>query len=202
MKTMSSRSSWSVALLVGVAGSLVAMEPRAKTAAPTTGDDTTPLPVPDELTKAQPGGITADQAGARAAQTSWSAKASMENLRGAAARVDEAWAAFLPKLSFLGKYTRLSNFNAPSLFAVVGNLVGTTASGGVIPPADIASGAAPLVSTPVNFSFPFFLVNNWLFQATISVPISDYLLRTDQAYTAATQSQDAGRWDVVTSRAA
>jgi outer membrane protein len=200
MKTMSSRSSWSVALLVGVAGSLVAMETRAQTAAPTTGDDTTPLPVPDELTKAQPGGITADQAGARAAQTSWSAKASMENLRSAAARVDEAWASFLPRLSAVGKYTRLSNFSAPSIFSFPGNLVVTgPGPGGPITPGEVAAGGVQ--SFPANFSFPFFVLDNWLLQATISIPISDYFLRIDQNYTSATNSQEAARWDVATARA-
>jgi outer membrane protein TolC len=161
------------------------------------GDDTTPLPVPEDLTRAQPGGVTADQAGARAAQTSWSARASMENLRGAAARVDEAFAAFLPRLSLLGKYTHLSSFNVPSVFGT-GNLVVTGGPPGTVTSAEVASGAVQ--AFPATFSF--YVPDNWLFQATINVPISDYLLRIDQAYTAATQSQDAGRWDVVTSRAA
>jgi outer membrane protein TolC len=157
--------------------------------------------VPEDLTRAQPGGVTADQAGARAAQTSWSARASMDNLRGAAARVDEAFAAFLPRLSTSGKYTRLSNFTPPNLFSFPGNLVVTgPGPGGPVTPADVAAGGVQ--SFPANFSFPFFILNNWLFQATISIPISDYLLRTDQAYTAATQSQDAARWNVVTARAA
>src|SRR6516225_2502280 len=66
-------------------------------AKPTT-DDTAPLPVPSDLVVAQAGGLTAVQAGTRAAATSWNAKASMETVRGAAARVDEAWASFLPRL--------------------------------------------------------------------------------------------------------
>jgi outer membrane protein TolC len=203
---MSRLSSWGssrgVAVLLGLAGSLAGTPARAQEpGAPTTGDDTTPLPVPEDLTRAQPGGVTADQAGARAAQTSWSARASMDNLRGAAARVDEAFAAFLPRLSTSGKYTRLSNFTPPNLFSFPGNLVVTgPGPGGPVTPADVAAGGVQ--SFPANFSFPFFILNNWLFQATISIPISDYLLRTDQAYTAATQSQDAARWNVVTARAA
>ncbi|HEY6459819.1 MAG TPA: TolC family protein [Polyangiaceae bacterium] len=164
--------------------------------------DVTPLPVPTELMHAQPGGITAEQAGARAAQTSWAAKASMESLRGAAARVDAAWAAFLPRLSALGKYTRLSNFTPPNLFAVGGDLV-------VAPPTATATPITPqqiqnnnVVGTPVNFSFPFFVLDNWLLQASLNIPISDYFLRINQTYSAATNSQDAARWDVVTARAA
>jgi outer membrane protein TolC len=191
-------------MLLGAGASLAASvaSGQERAAAPTTGDDTTPLPVPDELTRAQPGGVTADQAGARAAQSSWSARASMENLRSASARVDEAWALFLPRLSAVGKYTRLSNFTAPSLFNVSGNILGTTAGpGGLVAPGDIASGKVPVVSIPFNVSFPFFVLDNWLLQATISIPISDYFLRIEQNYTAATNSQDAARWDVATARA-
>ncbi|HEY8040449.1 MAG TPA: hypothetical protein VIF15_11675, partial [Polyangiaceae bacterium] len=79
--------------------------------------DTSPLPVPTELLQVQPGGITADAVGRRAAATSWSAKAAMETLRASAARVDSAWAAFLPRLSLLARYTRLSGFTPPSFGA-------------------------------------------------------------------------------------
>lgn len=78
-----------------------------------TATDTAPLPVPAELLSALPGGITADQVAVRAEKTSYSAKAYEQALRGAGARVDEAFAAFLPRLSGVGKYTRLSNFTPP-----------------------------------------------------------------------------------------
>jgi outer membrane protein len=165
--------------------------------------DTTPTPVPSELLQMQPGGLTADQAGARAAQTSWSARASMESLRGAAARVDGAWASFLPRLSAIGKYTRLSNFTTPPLgsgFIVASNQqtpgpIDTTKLGPITNP-----NAPNLFAVPL--SFPFFVLDNWLLQATITVPISDYFLRTNQNYSAATHSEEAARWDVVTARAA
>ncbi|HEX8794405.1 MAG TPA: hypothetical protein VF765_25850, partial [Polyangiaceae bacterium] len=98
------------------------IQPPTTTAAPGAAEDTTPTPVPADLLKMEPGGLTADQAGARAAQTSWSAKASMESLRSAAAKVDGAWVTFLPRLQFLGKYTRLSNFNPPALGLGSGSL--------------------------------------------------------------------------------
>jgi outer membrane protein TolC len=132
-----------------------------------------PEPVPTDLLQVHPGGITASQAGARSAATSWNAKASMENLRGAAARVDQAWATYLPRLSGVGKYTRLSNFTLP-----------------------------PITFGGASFSIPFFVLDNWLLQATVTVPVSDYFLRIDQTYTAATQSEEAARWDVVTARSA
>jgi outer membrane protein len=206
----SASAAWLVAL-VSAAPSAFAQQPApplpapssapaapAPAGAPTTtaADDTSPLPVPNDLVKAQPGGITADAAGQRAAQTSWQAKASMENVRGAAARVDEAWAAYLPRLTALGKYTRLSSFTPPTFGS--GNLVGTDAPGGPVTQAQLNSGNAHLFSTP--FVIPLVL-DNWLLQATLTVPISDYFLRTNQNYTSATHSEEASRWDVVTARA-
>jgi outer membrane protein TolC len=135
------------------------------------------MPVPEDLLKLVPGGLTADQSGVRAAKTSWSAKAQQETLRAAAATVDAAWASFLPRLSGVAKYTRLSDFTPPNLFA------GFPLPKGTAPP-----------------SFSFFVLDNWLLQATITVPISDYFLKIDQNYTAATRSRDAAQWDVVTAR--
>ena len=157
---------------------------------------TTPVAVPDELLRVSPSGLTSDQVGARAGQTSYTAKAAEENLRGAAARVDAAWAGFLPRLTATGRYTRLSNFTPPALGGS-GNLVGTTAPSGPItslgPPNQFAS-------VPFGFSFPLVL-NNYLLQANITVPISDYFLRVDQSYTAAIHSQDAYRYDAVATKA-
>ncbi len=127
-----------------------------------------------ELMRVSDTGLTSDQVGVRAAQTSYSAKANEEALRAAASRVDQAWASFLPRLSGLARYTRLSDFTPPS-FA-------------------IAPGSPPI-------TFPGPIVDNWLLQATLQVPISDYFLRINQAYTAATSSQAAARYDVAAARA-
>lgn len=162
--------------------------PSGDSSHPPSLDDTTPLPVPLELMHATPGGLTAEQVAARSADTSFSVKASLENLRGAAARVDEAWASFLPRLSGVARYTRLSEFTPPSL----GTLVVDTAQPGQPITLD------KLMGYP--FSFPIVL-NQWLLQGTINVPISDYFLRIDQNYSAATHSQDAARWDLAGVRA-
>ncbi|HLK39372.1 MAG TPA: TolC family protein, partial [Polyangiaceae bacterium] len=154
-----------------------------------------PVAVPTDLLQAHPGGLTAGQVGTRAATTSWSAKASEETLRGASARVDEAWAAYLPRLNAIGKYTRLSDFTPPTIFNTGGfNLVATRAAAGTAP--------APnqTIAFPLNASFPFFVLDNWLLQAGITIPISDYFLKIDQSYSAATRSEDAARWDIVTAR--
>jgi outer membrane protein TolC len=173
MRTVVSRGAFAVVAGASFSLASVARAQQAPAAPPPTSDVTAPVPVPTDLLQVQPGGITADQVGARAAATSWNAKAAEENLRGAAARVDEAWAGFLPRLTGAGKYTRVSDLTP-----------------------------APLVFNGVSIPFPkFFKLDNWLLQASITIPISDYLLRLDQSYTAATRSHDAARWDVATARA-
>ncbi len=122
----------------------------------------------------------------------------MESLRSAAAQqVDGAWASFLPRLSALGKYTRLSDFTPPplSFFPPGTNLV-VARNVGLTGPTN----PAVAIAVPPS-SFPFFVLDNWLFQGTLTVPISDYFLRTNQNYSAATHSQEAARWDVITARA-
>jgi outer membrane protein TolC len=183
--------------------------PKENGAAATTavsGDDTAPMPVPPDLTQAHPGGLTAEQVGVRAAATSWNAKASQENLRAAAARVDEAWAGFLPRLSGVAKYTRLSVITPPNLGRIVIGLPQNT------PASAIPGNAEDLgtVTNPTNgqqrelFSIPLqfpVVVDNWLLQGTLTVPISDYFLRIDQNYTSATHSRDAAEWDLAGARA-
>ena len=147
--------------------------------APMTPASTTPMPVPEDLLKAHPGGITAEQVGQRAVETSFAAKQSLETLHAAQARVDAAWASFLPRLSGSARYTRLSSFTVPDI-----NL-GTPAAPYIVKGSDI---------------YPLFL-NNTTLQATLTVPISDYFLRINQQYTSATQSADAARFDLGASRA-
>jgi len=155
--------------------------PAGAAAGPGSGaPDAGPTPVPTELLRVQPGGLTADRAGERAGATSWNARAAQETLRSAAARVDEAWAAFLPRLSGVARYTRLSGFTPPDL---------------TFP----SSPGSPPVQVPGSVIYPV-LLDNWLLQATITVPISDYFVRIEQNYTSATRSADASRWDVVTAR--
>jgi len=144
----------------------------------------------------KPGGPTADSVGARAAETSYTAKAAEESVRSAAARVDQAWVQFLPRLSATARYTRLSSFTPPALFSSSGgSLVGTPAPGGTLNPSPTVA-----VDFGSSSSFPV-IVNNYLLQGTIVVPISDYFLRINQGYTAASHAQEAARLDVLTARA-
>lgn len=133
--------------------------------------------MPTELLRISPSGLTAEQVGTRAAATSYSGQAADESLRGAAARVDAAWASFLPRLTATARYAHLSNFTPPSF-----TLPGSTMQ---IP----GTALSPVIT------------EQYLLQANIVVPISDYLLRINQNYTSVTNSRDAARYDAVTARA-
>ena len=143
-----------------------------------------------EMLAPKPGGITADTVGKRAAATSFQAAASAQALRGAAARVDAAWGAFLPRLSGTFRYTRLSELTPPNLTSG-GSLVATTAPPGTFNP-------TPTIA--VTFAFPVIL-DNWLMQATLAIPLSDYVFRLSQNYSAASKGEQAARLDVASARA-
>jgi outer membrane protein TolC len=163
--------------------------------APGTMDEAVPVEVPADLVQIHPGGLTAEQAGVRASTTSWNAKASEDTLRSAEARVDEAWAAFLPRLSGKFEYERLSEFTPPVISLVPLNEqapLRTTLDG-------LKLGALADALTS-GFGFPL-VFNNWTLQGTLTVPISDYFLSIGQKYTAATRSQDAARWNLIGARA-
>lgn len=191
MRARTLRGSWAVlASLMALAGTARAQgtEP-PKPEAP-------PAQIPD-LVKTSAGGLTAEQVAQRASATSFAAKASDEQIRAAAARVDQAWSAFLPRLTLTARYTRLSDFTPPSLFNSppgINSVVTTDPAGGPASPGSLRSVQQP------SFSFPLVL-NNYLLQASIVVPISDYFLRIGQSYTAATHSVDAARYDAGASRA-
>lgn len=202
---MRSRSGVQVRVLFAVGAVALALAPNAfaqgapagadpgVVAGPTAanGDAVAPTPLDSELLRVSPNGLTADQVAKRAAETSYQAKASEEALRGAAARVDAAWANFLPRLSGKASYTRLSNFTPPSLGVLSGPCDQTA-----------PSGPAPAGQQNCNIGLAFPLVlNNYSLSASIVVPISDYLLRINQNYSAATNSQEAARLDVETARA-
>ncbi len=157
-------------------------------AAPPGGPD---VPRSGEMPAGTAGALTADQVGQRAATTSYQAKAAEQNLAAAGARAESQWTNYLPRVGFVARYTRLSEFTPPSLSGA-GSLVGTLQPAGTVNP-------TPTIASPA-FSFPLVL-DNYLTQATIAIPISDYFLRIGKAYSASTQSEDAARFDVVAARA-
>jgi outer membrane protein TolC len=161
-------------------------------AAPSTMDEAAPVEVPADLVQVHAGGLTADEAGFRASRTSWNAKASEETLRSAEAKVDEAWAGFLPRLSGRAEYERLSVFNPPKISLVPLSQQAALVQAN-LPPALVAA-------LTQGFGFPL-VFNIWTLQATITVPISDYFFSIGQRYAAATRSEDAARWTLIGARA-
>ena len=147
------------------------------------------VPLPDELAKVVSSGLTADKVGAAAASTSYEAQAALATLESTSARVDQALVNFLPRLSAKASYSRLSEFTPPSLGS--GSIVATPAPSGTLNP-------APTIAA--SFSFPLVL-NNYLLQAQLAIPISDYFLRIAKVYSAATHAEDAARFDVIAARA-
>lgn len=161
-------------------------------AAPTVTPDVARAPeAPAAPATVPAGALSAENVAQRAAATSYQAKAAEQSLTSASARAEGQWTNYLPRVGLVARYTRLSNFTPPSLTGN-GSLVATTAPAGTLNP-------APTIAAP-GFSFPLVL-DNYLTQATIAIPISDYFLRIGKAYTAATHSEDAARFDVVAARA-
>ncbi len=133
----------------------------------------------------RPGGLTSEEVARRARSTSPSLRAKRAQVAAADAERERAAAGFLPRVTLTGRYTRLSPIDAPSLGPSGVNLVVTPAGEGPLPP------GAPLVGVPASaLSFPVIL-DQYLLQANLTVPISDYVLRTGRTYAAASHSKKA-----------
>jgi outer membrane protein TolC len=117
--------------------------------------------------------LTADEVARRAQATSHELRARAAERLAAEAAVDQTLAAYMPRLSGVARYTRLSSVKATSL----GNLV-------VAPDAQPGSNPDPARLLAMPVAFPT-LTNQYLTQATLQVPLSDYLLRIPQAVAAA-----------------
>jgi outer membrane protein TolC len=127
----------------------------------------------------RPGGLTADEVARRAEATSFDVRQRYHELQAAAAGVDQALVGYFPRLNLGLRYTRFSPIGIQSL----GNsLAAPTVGAGPVPP------GSPLVNIPL--AFPVFL-NQTILQATLTVPISDYILRVSQSHAAATHSEAA-----------
>jgi outer membrane protein len=122
---------------------------------------------------AQATDLTADEVARRAEATSFEIRARADERQAAQAAVDQALAAYLPRLSGVARYTRLSDLKATSL----GNLA-------VAPDAQPGSNPDPTRLLAMPLTFPT-ITNQYLAQATLQLPLSDYLLRIPQAHAAA-----------------
>jgi outer membrane protein TolC len=133
--------------------------------------------------------ITADVAANRAVQTSTYAAVDQARLAVAAAQVDAAWDQYFPRLTLTARYTRLSPITPPSLGGGGGfSSVVAQAPGGV----PVAPGT-PLFTSP-PFTFPVIL-DQWTTQASLLVPLSDYVFRIYQQHEAALQNYEAAKWN-------
>src|SRR5688572_12147873 len=146
-----------------------------------------------DMLATSPGGLTSEQVASRAMTTSYQAQAAEKNVTAATARADLIWTNYLPRLGLTGRYTRLSEFTAP-VFGQPGiQSVITTEPAGTQNPANTIA-----VSSATRFPLVF---DQYLLQATIAIPISDYFLKIGKSHTAATQQEDAARFDVQGARA-
>jgi outer membrane protein len=134
--------------------------------------------------------VTGDLLARRAAATSFSVKAQRDAIVAAA-----AWASFLPRLTASARYTRLSSLTNPSLGGG-----SSTGSQLVSPDAPGTENPRVVAIAPNNFTFPV-LLDNFVLQAQLAVPISDYFLRINRGYTAASHAVEAARFDAQAAQA-
>jgi outer membrane protein TolC len=171
----------------------------APAAASSTEIDGTPAsegPSSEMLLHAELGGLTAEEAAKRAAATSRVAKVDEAKLAAAAAQVDAAWDAYLPRLSFTARYTRLSPIEPPNLggFLLVApvNQSNPTVTRPITP-------GEPLVAAPLSFSFPIYF-NQYTLQASLLIPLSDYVFRVYQQNQAVSKNEKAVKMDAEVNR--
>jgi len=128
------------------------------------------------------GGLTAAEAAGRAEATSGDVAARRAEIDAAEAAAAQAWVAYLPRLAGNARYTRLSPIESP--------LLGVSVAAPTAPVGPLPAGT-PLVNLPLRF--PVFR-DQTSFQATIAVPLSDYLLRIAPTHAAALQGAEAVRF--------
>jgi outer membrane protein TolC len=113
----------------------------------------------------RPGGLTPEEVARVAARTKHSVRAKQEDLKAAAAKVDQALVTFFPRVSVGASITRLSNIPTP-----------------------------PLTFGTMTFPNPFTpILNNYSLTASIAVPVSDYVLRLTQGYASASHNEKSAR---------
>lgn len=135
------------------------------------------------------GGLTSEQAGTRARSTSFRVRAAEEARAAASARTDQAFVRYFPRLTLLGRYTRLSALTPPT--SGEGTVISNLPAGTVNPTPTVVSEAT---------AFPLFF-NQWLFQAQVTVPLTDYFLTIGQNHSAFARYEEAAGFDSDAARA-
>jgi len=113
-------------------------------------------------------GLTADEAARRTLLNNPDVSAKQKSVAAADATVDATRAGFYPQLGLQASYTRLSNFTPPPI-----------------------SGFGP---TPIANPFPI-VPNNYDARATLSIPLSDYVLRLSNSMASANHNKTAAKLD-------
>jgi outer membrane protein len=129
--------------------------------------------------------LTAASSADGAVRASYEAAAARSARGAAQARVDQATFAYLPKLSVSARYTRLSDFSPSPLFPFA--IAATEAPAGTAGPPTVSTG--PVSLAPI--------LDNYALDATLILPISDYVLRLASGLSAAKHGRDAAKWEVV-----
>lgn len=130
---------------------------------------------------ARPGGLTADQAAARARSSSFDVKARRADASAARAGVDQAGMAFIPRVTARASYMRISDVGTQSFGNFIAAAPGT-------PLGPVTAASTSLSNVPLGFTFPD---DNYALSADLMVPISDYLLRIADQYVSAKHSARA-----------
>lgn len=148
-------------------------------------------PVRDETTLrtrltgmvARAGGLQADEVARRARATSFELRQKQAEVLAAAAAADQALVAWFPRLSLAARYARLSPIDAQP----IGNLL--VAPPGT-PPGPLAAGT-PIINAPVAFPV---ILNATSLQASLQLPLLDYVLRIPSVQAAARHQREAACW--------
>jgi len=175
-----------LSLFLFVAGAAQAQTTTALTPAPAPG---TPPSDPLAGLLVRGRGLTSDEVARRAMETSVDGRVKDRALDVAVEKRAEAKAGYLPTLTGTARYTRLSHLGASTLSSSnSGRFVATDQA----QPGPLDS-SSHLFAAP-DFSFPV-PDNNYVLQATLTIPLSDYVFRVSNAVAAATHSERAARID-------
>ncbi|TMF22138.1 MAG: TolC family protein [Chloroflexi bacterium] len=103
--------------------------------------------------------------------------------------MDDASYAFLPRLGLSARYVRLSDFTPSPLFPFA--IAATGAPTGTVSPPTVSTG--PVSIAPI--------LDSYALDATLTLPVSDYVLRLARGLQAAKHGRDAVEWDSVVAAA-
>lgn len=134
---------------------------------------------------ARPDGLTSRQAAKRASETGAAAASSRARAEARAADVSRAEQGWYPRVTLSARYTRLSPLDAPTFGPDNASLVATPSGQGPVPAGTQLVGVG-------GFEFPV-LLNQYMLQGNLTIPLSDYLLRTAQVVEAAQGGQRAAQ---------